>query len=73
MVRLQVRQPTATEVEILAVTAGGELTDPDRATLEASIARKIPPSMEVRVEVVDALPRTPAGKTPFVVRAPDLG
>ena len=44
----------------------------DRTTLDASIARKIPPSMTVTVEVVDALPRTAAGKTPFVVRAPDL-
>lgn len=73
VVRMQVRQPSATEVDILLVTRDGGLTGADRATLDASIGRKIPPSMRVRVEPVDELPRTPAGKTPFVVRAPELG
>ncbi len=73
VVRMQVRQPAATEVEILVVTGGGDLTDADRRTLDASIGRKIPPSMSVDVQVVDRLPRTAAGKTPFVVRSADLG
>lgn len=71
--RMQVRQPSLTEVEVLVVTTdGGGLGDQDRATLDASIGRKLPPSMTVTVEVVDELPRTAAGKTPFVVRAPGL-
>ncbi|MEL6981448.1 MAG: hypothetical protein AAFO29_03385, partial [Actinomycetota bacterium] len=73
VVRMQVRQPSATEVDILVVTTDGALTEADRATLDASIGRKLPPSMAVRVEAVDELPRTAAGKTPFVVRASELG
>ncbi len=73
VVRMQVRQPTATEVEILLVTSGGDLSEADRRTLDASIGRKLPPSMSVDVQVVDRLARTAAGKTPFVVRSPDLG
>lgn len=73
VMRMQVRQPTATEVEVLLVTSDGALSDGDRVTLDASVARKIPPSMTVTIEVVDELPRTPAGKTPFVVRAVELG
>jgi phenylacetate-CoA ligase len=72
-VRMQVRQPSLTEIDILVVTATGEELSPeDRATLDASIGRKLPPSMTVTVQVVDDLPRTAAGKTPFVVRAPEL-
>ncbi|MEM9561883.1 MAG: hypothetical protein AAGA93_04655 [Actinomycetota bacterium] len=73
VLRMQVRQPVATEVQILVVTDSGRLGDQDRATLDASIGRKIPSSMSVTIDVVDELPRTPAGKTPFVVRAPELG
>ncbi len=73
VLRMQVRQPAAIEVQILVVTRSGDLDDGDRSTLEASIARKIPSSMSVAIEVVDELPRTAAGKTPFVVRAPELG
>jgi len=73
VVRMQVRQPSIDEVTILLVTSGGDLSDPDRRTLDASIGRKLPPAMSVDVQVVDSLPRTAAGKTPFVVRSPELG
>lgn len=73
VVRMQVRQPSSDEVEILVVTGAGGFSEADRATLDASIGRKLPPSMRVEVRVVDTLPRTAAGKTPFVVRAPEVG
>ncbi len=71
VVRMQVRQPAIDRVEILVIP-DGVFSEADQATLDASIAAKIPPSMRVEVQQVDELPRTDAGKTPFVVRAPGI-
>ncbi len=71
VVRMQVRQESPTDVRILVI-ADGEFTADDRAALDENCKSRLPSSMTVSIEQVDELPRTAAGKTPFVVRADGL-
>jgi hypothetical protein len=49
------------------VLGTAQFGDQDAARLEANIRRKLPASMRVDIERVEALERTSAGKTPFVI------
>ena len=70
LVRIQVIQESATEVRILAHVAEG-FGPGDEAQLLANVRRKLPASMQVRLERTEALERTGLGKVPFVIhRAP---
>jgi phenylacetate-CoA ligase len=64
--RIQVIQESATEVRVL-VLGTPEFEDADAAQLEANIRKKLPGSMRVDLERVEALERTGLGKTPFVI------
>ena len=64
--RIQVIQESATEVRVLVLGAPG-FSEKDSAQLLANIGKKLPGSMRVDVECVEALERTSAGKTPFVI------
>jgi phenylacetate-coenzyme A ligase PaaK-like adenylate-forming protein len=66
LVRIQVIQESATEVRIL-VLAGERFGEADAAQLLANAGKKLPASMQVRLERTDALERTSMGKTPFVI------
>jgi hypothetical protein len=66
LVRIQVIQEGATEVRIL-VLAGERFGEADAAQLLANAGKKLPASMQVRLERTDALERTSMGKTPFVI------
>ncbi len=66
--RMQVVQESLGSVSIRLLTGPSGLTPTDRATLEATIAKKLPDTVTVTIEVVDELERTEAGKTPFVIR-----
>ena len=64
--RIQVIQESATEVRVLVLGAAA-FSDKDAAQLLANVRRKLPASMRVDLECVEALERTSAGKTPFVI------
>lgn len=64
--RIQVIQESATEVRVL-VLGTPAFTEHDAEQLRANIRRKLPASMRVDVECVEALERTGLGKTPFVI------
>lgn len=64
--RIQVIQESATEVRVLVLGAPG-FSEKDSAQLLANIRKKLPGSMRVDVECVEALERTSAAKTPFVI------
>jgi phenylacetate-CoA ligase len=69
--RIQVVHESPLRVRIRVIRAPG-FGDEDRASLLANARRKLPPSMQVEVEFVEALERTPHGKTPFVIRRPGV-
>jgi phenylacetate-CoA ligase len=64
--RIQVIQESATEVRVL-VLGTSSFSDEDAAQLLANIQRKLPASMRVDIEQVEALERTGLGKVPFVI------
>jgi phenylacetate-CoA ligase len=67
ILRIQVLQPVPERVEILVMPATG-FGESERAQLLSNARRKLPSTIAVEVRVTDALRRTPAGKTPFVIR-----
>jgi len=67
IIRSQVIQETLTRVKILVVPKP-EFSDAEVEQLLANAASKLPPEMEVAVEVVDQLERGKQGKVPFVIR-----
>lgn len=69
LVRIQVIQESAIEVRILAHVAEG-FGAQDEARLLANVRRKLPASMQVRLERTEALERTALGKVPFVIHRP---
>jgi phenylacetate-CoA ligase len=69
LMRIQVIQESAAEVRIL-VLATGAFGEGDAAQLLANARRKLPASMDVRLERVTALERTSLGKIPFVIHRP---
>jgi len=69
LMRIQVIQESAAEVRIL-VLATGAFGDTDASALLANARRKLPASMNVRLERVTALERTSLGKIPFVIHRP---
>jgi phenylacetate-CoA ligase len=66
LLRIQVLQPAPDRVEILVLPAAG-FGEAERAQLLANARRKLPSAISVEVRVVEALERTPTGKTPFVI------
>ncbi|HEX7052829.1 MAG TPA: hypothetical protein VF211_02700 [Burkholderiales bacterium] len=67
--RIQVIQESATEVRVL-VLGTPQFGDEDAARLLANIRKKLPASMKVDIECVEALERTGTAKTPFVIHRP---
>ncbi len=69
--RIQVVHERADRVLVRVLPAPG-FGEAERAAIAANARRKLPPSMSVEVQVVDALERTALGKTPFIVRRPGV-
>jgi hypothetical protein len=69
--RIQVVHERPDRVVVRVLPAPG-FGDAGRAQLLANVRRKLPPAMEVVLEVTDTLERTALGKTPFVVRRPGV-
>jgi len=67
--RIQVLQEALDDVHILVLPDTG-YSNADAAHLLRNVRTKLPASMRVRVERVDALERTSLGKTPFVIHRP---
>ncbi len=67
--RIQVIQESVTEVRVL-VLAQAAFGEADAQALMANIRRKLPASMRVDLERVEALERTSLGKEPFVIHRP---
>jgi phenylacetate-coenzyme A ligase PaaK-like adenylate-forming protein len=67
LIRIQIIQETPRHVRILALGEPG-FGDAEVSRLREQARRKIPPSMEVDIEVTSDLERTRLGKTPFVIR-----
>jgi phenylacetate-CoA ligase len=67
VVRMQVIQEQPDYVRILVIPDEG-FTESDRQQILANARLKIPESMEISVELVEALERTAQAKTPFVIR-----
>jgi len=57
---------------ILRVLATPAFGSEQKNRLLANARSKIPESVSIEIEVVDALERTASGKTPFVVHAPEV-
>jgi len=71
LLRLQVIQQQADAVEVRVLPAPG-WGPADRAQLEHNLRAKLPDDMTVRIVETTTLRRSAAGKTPFVIRAPEL-
>lgn len=71
LLRLQIVQTHPARV-ILRVLATPDFGGADAEQLVHNARTKIPASVDVQIEVVDALTRTARGKTPFVVHAPEV-
>jgi phenylacetate-CoA ligase len=71
VLRMQVIQERSDLVRVLVrpTIAFGE---DDRAAILANAAKKLPPPMQVSVDVESELERTAAGKVPFVIRRPGV-
>lgn len=68
--QMQIVQESLTSVVIRVVPERG-FGSADSATIEANARQKLPDKMVVRIEVAQALERTAAGKTPFIIRRLD--
>jgi hypothetical protein len=64
---MQVIQESLDKVRILVIPDQG-FSEKNILQIEHNIALKLPPSMHVTIEIVDALERTAQGKTPFIIR-----
>jgi phenylacetate-CoA ligase len=64
--RIQVIQESATQVRVL-VLGMPSFSEQDATQLMGNIRRKLPASMRVDIEQVEALERTSLGKVPFVI------
>jgi phenylacetate-CoA ligase len=70
VLRIQVIQENLNEVRILVLPAAG-YGERDAAQLLENARAKVPSSMQLSIETVQWLERTPRGKTPLVIhRAP---
>jgi phenylacetate-CoA ligase len=67
VVRMQVIQERPDLVRILVIPDKG-FSEQNIAQIQHNVALKLPPSMQVTIEVVDELERTAQNKTPFVIR-----
>jgi phenylacetate-CoA ligase len=67
VVRMQIIQEQSDYVRILVIPDEG-FTESNRQQILANARLKIPESMEISVELVESLERTPSGKTPYVIR-----
>ncbi len=67
IIRMQVIQETLERVRILVIPDKG-FSQTNLEQIMQNARRKIPSTMQVRIEVVDELIRIPNGKTPFVIR-----
>jgi phenylacetate-CoA ligase len=66
LLQMQIVQREHDGIDIHALVRAG-FGPADIARIEANARAKIPPSMTVRIAVVDRLAQTPSGKTPFVI------
>jgi len=57
---------------VLRVLAAPGFGDVEQAQLMTNARHKIPASIEVRIEQCEALERTQAGKTPYVIHGPEV-
>jgi phenylacetate-CoA ligase len=67
LLRAQFVQESPELVRVLVIPSAG-FDEESRRTLLEHAARKLPPSMTIRIEVTDQLVRTAAGKAPLVLR-----
>lgn len=65
--QVQVIQERPDKVRLLVIPKEGFQWS-DRSMLMKNAHEKLPPAMEISVEIVDELERTPQGKAPFVIR-----
>jgi phenylacetate-CoA ligase len=71
LMRLQVVQERP-DLVVLRVLAAPGFGDVEQAQLMTNARHKIPASIEVRIEQCEALERTQAGKTPYVIHGPEV-
>jgi phenylacetate-CoA ligase len=69
LLRLQIVQHAADRI-VLRVLAGPRFSHADADRLMRNAQRKAPPPARIEIEIVDALERTAAGKTPLVIHSP---
>ena len=67
LLQVQIVQESLGHITVHAVTRP-TFNASDRARLLTNIRAKIPPSMTFHLEPAECLVRTPAGKTPFIIR-----
>jgi phenylacetate-CoA ligase len=72
VLRIQIVQDSTSRIRIL-VLPKGELTNSDKRTLEKNARELLPPYMELHIEPSGELLSLPNGKTPFIIRKPELG
>ncbi|MCS7300677.1 MAG: hypothetical protein NZ556_03890 [Fimbriimonadales bacterium] len=65
--RIQVIQPAPDFVRILVIPGKG-FSEADSAKIMRNARRKLPQSMQLRLEIVEEPIRTPAGKAPYIIR-----
>ena len=71
VIRAQFIQESPDAVTVLVIPAPG-FGEPQRRLLLEQAARKLPPSMRVRIETTNRLLRSRSGKTPLVVNDPGV-
>jgi phenylacetate-coenzyme A ligase PaaK-like adenylate-forming protein len=71
VVRMQVVQETFDEVRIFVLPADGFCSQ-DAEDLLANARARVPPEVNVTVEIASRLERTPRGKTPLIVHRPPV-
>jgi phenylacetate-CoA ligase len=71
LVRIQVIQETLSKI-CISVLGQPQFSEVDRDKLMENVRSRVPQSMDVQIEQVDALERTALGKTPFVIHRPEV-
>jgi phenylacetate-CoA ligase len=71
VLQIQIVQDSTTRVRIL-VLSKDDLTIADRRQLEQNARELLPPYMELHIEATDRLLALPNGKSPFIIRRPEL-
>ena len=66
---MQIVQESLTDVRMRIIVTP-QFTGRDEEQLLHNVREKLPQSMQVTIERVDALERTALGKTPFVIHRP---